>query len=238
MKLKAAYLSALVLLSASEAAMAGPIADAGQRAEVLAAEGKTLEALQALDDAVNAIWVESPLLFRDVTLVEAGGENGSAERANRMFQPDETLRVRVEPVGYGYGGSGDRVKIGFSGDLSMENATGQILAEAKDLFSVSVDSAPGNRHFDMTISFVVPYVRPGEYTARFTVRDQNSQKSGTFDVPFTVAAPTSGSEAPAEPGASAAAPAAPAATPDLPAPQPSAEAGDATANPDTTAPVQ
>jgi hypothetical protein len=194
---------------------------------------------QALDDAVNTIWVESPLLFRDVTLVEAGDENGSAERTNRLFQPDETLRVRVEPVGYGYGGSGDRVKIGFSGDLSMENATGQILAEAKDLFSVSVDSVPGNRHFDMTISFVVPYVRPGEYTARFTVRDQNSPKSGAFDVPFTVAAPMAGHGAPAADASMAGAPAGePAAAPDLPAPQPSAEPGSAAPAPDTTAPAQ
>jgi hypothetical protein len=235
MTLKAAYLSALVLLSASAGAMAGPIADAGQQAEVLAAEGKTLEALQALDDAVNTIWVESPLLFRDVTLVEAEGENGSAERTNRQFQPDATLRVRVEPVGYGYGGSGDRVKIGFAGDLSMENATGQILAEAKDLFSVAVDSAPGNRHFDMTISFVVPYVRPGDYTARFTVRDQNSQKSGTFDVPFTVAAPTAATEAPA---ADAAMSGTPPAAPVLPAAQPSAEAGNSAAASDSTAPAQ
>ena len=34
------------------------------------------------------------------------------------------------------------------------------------------------------------FLRPGEYKAAFTVRDQNSDKTGTFEVPFTVALPT------------------------------------------------
>jgi hypothetical protein len=67
----------------------------------------------------------------------------------------------------------------------------------------------------MTLSFQVPYVRPGDYIARFTIRDQNSAKTGSFDVPFTVAAPA------AEPAAdnSGAAEAQPAAAADQPAPQ-------------------
>lgn len=199
MKLTAAYLSALVFVSASAGAAAGPIADAGQRAETLAAEGKTLEALAALDEAVDAIWEKSPLLFRSVRLVGSDDADGAAERSDRVFAPDDTLRVRVEPVGYGYGSGGSEApaKIGFSGDLSVENATGQVLAEAKDLFSVFVDSAAGDRHFDMTLSFVVPYVRPGDYIARFTLRDQNSAKSGTFDVPFSVAVPGVAAQTPA-----------------------------------------
>ena len=103
---------------------------------------------------------------------------------------DEKLRVYVEPVGYGYGMSAAGAKIGFTTDLAIENTTGQVLSEVKDLFSISADSAPGRREFGMTLSFGVPYLRPGDYKAVFTVRDQNSPKTGSFDVPFTVAAPT------------------------------------------------
>jgi hypothetical protein len=194
MKLKAAVLSALVVLSASASAAAGPIAEAGQRAEALQAEGKTLEALQALDAAVEAIWTQSPLLFRNVTLV---GEDGTDEPADRTYRPDERLRIRVEPVGYGFGGSGPQAQIGFTGDLAIENQTGQVLGETRDLFEVSVDSPRGNRHFEMTIGFVVPYIRPGDYIARFTVRDQNSAKTGSFDVPFTVGLPAAVDGSPA-----------------------------------------
>jgi hypothetical protein len=198
MDFKAACVSALMVLAGPSVAAAGPVVDAAERAEALQAEGKTVEALDALDEAVEAIWTASPLVFRSVELVEPAGQDGGfAERADRTFQADDRLTVRVEPVGYGYGGSGSNVEIGFRGDLALENATGQILTETNDLFSISVERPDRTREFDMRLSFVVPYVRPGDYIARFTIRDENSDKSGSFDVPFTVAAPGAATEAPA-----------------------------------------
>jgi hypothetical protein len=41
----------------------------------------------------------------------------------------------------------------------------------------------------MTLTFSVPFLRPGDYTAIFTVHDQNSDKSGSFEVPFKIALP-------------------------------------------------
>jgi hypothetical protein len=207
MQFKAALVSALITVSAS-AAVAGPIADAGARAEALQAEGKTVEALQALDEAVEAIWTESPLAFRDIKLVDADSAEGAAEeRTDRTFRPDETLRVVVQPVGYGYGASEQGASIGFTGDLAVENATGQVLVEEADFFSLATESPLRSREFEMTIGFVVPYIRPGDYVARFTVRDQNSDKSGSFEVPFTVA-PAAAADAPAaDAGADAAEPA-------------------------------
>ena len=201
MKFKAAYVSGLIVLAGSFPVAAGPIVDAAARAEALQAEGKTVEALAALDEAVNTIWMQSPLVFRQVELVESAEGAAPRERTDRTFQADEQLIVRVEPVGYGYGAAGSGATIGFTGDLALENATGQILTEAKDLFSVTRDSPAGSREFAMTLSFVVPYVRPGDYVARFTIRDQNSDKSGSFDVPFTVAAPAAQSAAPPQPAA-------------------------------------
>jgi hypothetical protein len=197
MKLAAALVSALAIGCGCSAAEAGPVADTAVRAEALQAEGDDMGALEALDDAIAAVWAESPLMFRKVALVDSVGGLGTYdERGNRTFRPDEKLKVYVEPVGYGFGGSGETAKIGFTTDLTIENMTGQVLTEEKNLFSISVDSAPGRREFGMTLSFGVPYLRPGEYIARFTVRDQNSQKSGSFDVPFAVAAPAPGALAP------------------------------------------
>jgi hypothetical protein len=191
MKFSAACLSALLVLSCSSVAAAGPVADAAQRAEALQAEGKPAEALNALDEALDALWVAAPLSFRKVALVDSVGSLGThVERGNSTFRADEKLRVYVEPVGYGYGMSAAGAKIGFTTDLAIENTTGQVLSEVKDLFSISADSAPGRREFGMTLSFGVPYLRPGEYKAVFTVRDQNSPKTGSFDVPFTVVEPT------------------------------------------------
>ena len=55
MKIKACV-AALVVLFCSSFAVAGPVVDAATSAEALQAEGKTVEALDALDSAVDAIW--------------------------------------------------------------------------------------------------------------------------------------------------------------------------------------
>jgi hypothetical protein len=183
-------LSALIAVFTASVAAAGPVAEAAQRAEALQAEGKTAEALGALDEAMTTVWTQGPLAFKKVVLVDSVGGLGTySERPNRTFRPDEKLKVYVEPVGYGFGTAGSAAKIGFTADLTIENTTGQVLTEAKDLFSISVDSAPDRREFGMTLAFGVPYLRPGDYIASFTVHDQNSSKVGSFELPFSVSAP-------------------------------------------------
>lgn len=213
MRVKAVCLSALVALSWASLAAAGPIVEAAERAETLQAEGKAVEALDALNEAIDSVWREAPLAFRRVVLVEsAEGFGQFQERSDRVFRPDEEIRVYVEPVGYGYGASGDAASIDFNVDLAIENTTGQVLGEAENVFEFSTETYPDRREFGMTLIVQAPYVRPGDYKAIFTVRDGNSDKSGTFEVPFTVAPPvfedtgaqaSGGEAAPAPAGASA-----------------------------------
>ena len=75
-------------------------------------------------------------------------------------------------------------------DLVIENTTGQVLVEAQGSLLVSTPSAPESAILGMTLSFGVPFIRPGEYKAVFRVDDQNSDKSGTFEMPLTIALPT------------------------------------------------
>ncbi len=112
------------------------------------------------------------------------------ERTDTTFKPDEKVYVYVEPVAYGYGTSGAASTIGFTADLALENSTGQVLSEAKDVFSLSAEARADKREFPMTLTFTVPYLRPGDYKAVFTVHDQNSPKTGTFEVPFSIALPS------------------------------------------------
>jgi hypothetical protein len=186
MHFKAVGMTAFLVLSWSSFAAAGPAVDAAQRAEALAAEGKTVEALDVLDEGVDALWQAIPLSFRSVALVEsASGYGLYDERSDDAFAPDDALTVYVEPVGYGYGAG----EIGFAADLALQNDTGQTLTETEDLFAISAPAAEGKREFYMTLSFSVPFLRPGDYTAVFTVRDANSDKTGTFEVPFEIVLP-------------------------------------------------
>jgi len=191
MKIKLAALAALFAACGSSISFGGPVVDAATRAEALQAQGQTVQALDALNEAIDAIWTAGPLAFRKVVIVNSShGYGDYEERADKTFKPDEKLKVHVEPVGYGYGTADGKTTISLTADLSFENATGQVLGEAKDVFSISAPSAVKKREFSMMLSFGVPYLRPGDYKAVFTVHDQNSDKTGTFDVPFTIALPT------------------------------------------------
>lgn len=185
MRMVAAGLVTMAALCWSPFAAAGPVVDAATRAEALQAEGKTAEALDALEAASVAICEASQLAFRKVVVVDSSeGFGVYSERPEKTFKPDEKLKVYVEPVCLGAGSDNS---VNFTSDLTLENSTGQVLAEKKDLFALS---APQRRQTSVTLSFDVPYLRPGEYKATFMVHDKNSPKTGTFEVPFTIALPT------------------------------------------------
>ena len=187
MTIKAAGVSAFVIAAWASLAAAGPVADAAARAEALQADGDVVGALDALNDAVDAIWNDAPLSFRTIAVVNsASGFGVYEENAEPTFRPDQKLSVYVEPVGFGYGGGGT---VGFSVDLSIENDAGQVLGEEDGVFNVSVPGPEGRREFYMTLTFEVPFLRPGAYSAVFTVHDENSDKAGDFTVPFQIALP-------------------------------------------------
>jgi hypothetical protein len=190
MRTVAAGLTGVAVVLWASFAAAGPAADAAARAEALQAEGKIVEALHALAEAVDAVWSGGPLAFRKVAVVDsATGFGLYQERADPTYRPDEKLTVYVEPVGFGYGSAEGAASIGFTADLAIQNASGQVLSDSKDVFSLSAPSGAGKREFYMALTFGVPYLRPGAYKAVFTVHDQNSEKSGGFEVAFNIALP-------------------------------------------------
>jgi hypothetical protein len=193
MRIRAACLTAVFLFSGHMAASAGPVVDAATRAETLQAEGDFAGAIAALYEAIDLVWEEAPLSFGTVAVVESSeGYGVYAERDGAVFEPDERMMVYVEPLGFGYGGSGAESTIDFTADLAIKNASGQVLGENQDVFSLSSGPRmPNKREFSMTLSFGVPFLRPGDYAAVFTVHDPNSGKSGTFEVPFEIVLPGS-----------------------------------------------
>lgn len=194
MRCKAACLTAFLVLSSATLAAAGPAVDAATRAEALLAEGKPLEAIDAINDVMDALCRSSPLLFRNVRLVESEGESGAyAERADKTFRPDDKMMIYVEPVCFERGGP-DASSIAFTADLAIENPGGQVLGEQENLFKLSAPGRPGRHDAAITLAFGVPFIRPGEYNAVVTVHDENSAKSGRFEVPFTVVLPAAGGE--------------------------------------------
>jgi hypothetical protein len=166
---------------------AGPASDAAQRAETLLSQGQTAPAYSAFNTAVHAFWQSSPLAFRKSMLVERAGGFGDYDlRAGSDFRSGDTLTVYAEPVGFGIARQSGQFEIGFETDFRIENATGQILAASDDLFSVKHRSWSQNRDFNMTLSLVIPNLKPSPYVGVFTVKDQVSGKTGQFRIPFNI----------------------------------------------------
>jgi hypothetical protein len=176
-------------------ALAGPAVDAAERAETLILEGRPVEALDALRQAEKALWEWMPLSFRTAKLVHASdGAGANEESANAAFQPDEEMVVHVEPIGFGYSGSGEAATVDFSIDLAIANAAGQVVIASERLIQVSFEAPPEQDELALTLKLVAPYIRPGDYTAIFTVSDENSGKSASFELPFELGPPASAAE--------------------------------------------
>lgn len=186
MKTRAFYLSFVAAMVFVGAVQAGPVADGGLKAEQLLEKGDTIGALNALDEAAEAIWEKSPLVFRKVLFVEdADGFGVYRPRASSVFKVGEPLIVYVEPVGFGYGKhplGGNEINLVSDFVLAGEN--GGALLSRDDFLNVTLASLYRNREFQMKLTVNLTGLPPGKYVAKFHVRDANSSKSGDFELPF------------------------------------------------------
>ena len=182
-------LAAALFASAAMPAFAGPLADAGAKADALVAEGKPVEALATIEAAFNTVWDLAPLGFSEALFVAAkpAGFGIYDARANAVFSPGEEMMVYAEPFGYGFGRRGDLFDIGFAADFELRNATGQILTRQTGFADLAMTSRRRNKEFQVFITYRFEGLKPGDYVLVTRLTDKHSQKAGSFELPFTVA---------------------------------------------------
>lgn len=185
-------IAALIAMAwgSASGSLAGPVAEHAARAESLLEGGEADKAVEALHEAVAALWEESPLVIRKALLVESSNGLGIyVPREDAAFAPGDKVLLYVEPWGFGYGRSGDVFAINLKLGLGIETPDGQVLAEQPDLFRVDVRSRDRYQAFSLALSFVMPDLKKsGDFIFDFTLDDQNSAKKARFRLPFTVAA--------------------------------------------------
>lgn len=183
-----AFLTCVALVAGTIIATAGPISDDGKKAEQLLDQGDPVGAVEALDDAMGEVWKKSPLTFRKVLFVkDAQGYGVYSPRDSSVFKPGEPLVIYVEPIGFGYGDHAiGGYEIGLTADLALSDAKGNLLLSQEDFVSVAIPVRYHNREFEMKITATLTGLPAGAYVAKFHVRDQNSDKSGDFELPFEV----------------------------------------------------
>lgn len=182
---------AAALFLAVQPVAAGPLADQAAKADDLVAAGKPVEALATLEAAFNAVWEAAPLGFSEALFVadRPAGFGIYSIRPSAVFRPGEDMLVYAEPFGYGYGRNGEMFDIGFSADFELRNATGQILYTQKGFADLAMTSRRQNKEFQVFVTYNFEGLKPGDYVLVTRLNDKHSAKSGSFELPFTIAAP-------------------------------------------------
>ena len=180
--------SAIGLAALIGAALAQSVAERGRAAEQLAAQGKMIEAIDALDEAALALWAKLPLGFRRALWVKerATGFGIYAPRENAVFAAGEPMLIYAEPVGHGWRRDGELWRSDMIADVVFKSKEGKPLMTQAGFEKFQLASRVRNREYNTNFRYVLTGIPKGEYLAETTLRDQVSGTSGSFTLPFTI----------------------------------------------------
>lgn len=180
----AALSAFLVLATAASPAFAQGIPEGDAAVGPQAAPAALIEARRAMD----AAWDQAPLAFGVATFTQNAADSfGQYEpRNNNTFTAGDMLHVYVEPIGYGYKRTGEQFEINFGTDFELRNETGQILASQDGFADLILISRNAIKEYQASLSFRFDGLLPGNYVLRTRLNDRNSDKSGSFSLPFSI----------------------------------------------------
>jgi len=172
------------------AGLAGRIADQAAAIEASLAQGQPDAALRATRTLFGQVWDQvGTIAFSEAALVTetAAGYGIYTTRADAIFKVGEPVIIYAEPFGFGYGAQADGSwGIGFNVDLKVLTPTGEVLIEAADLMRLALVSRYQNKEFQANLTYNLNGLEAGPYVLRTTLRDQNSDRSGSFDLTIEI----------------------------------------------------
>ena len=154
-----------------------------------AAMAQTGDRLAEAEAAYEAVWLEQPISFRKIVLVERSDGFGIYEpRQDAVFRGDEPIVVYAEPVGYAWKDRGDGTySFGFDIDLVVKTPDGRIVAGQENFQKLELTSRARNKEFMLTLTLNFTGAPAGDYVIEYATRDIASSKSGKISVPITIA---------------------------------------------------
>lgn len=169
-------------------AAAQEIVKKAEEADALAGQGKYIEAMDALNQAIGVLWDQSPLIFRRALWVAEppAGFGAYDPRETNTYAAGEDMIAYTEPVGFGWRRTGDIWKTDLVADIVIKSKDGQTLFSQADFQKLQIGSRIQNREFMARFTYTLTGIPPGEYVIDTTLRDIVSGKSGTFSLPFVI----------------------------------------------------
>lgn len=171
-------------------AAAGPLKDISGEVESAVAAGDSARAVDLARNLLDEVWTAVPLGFSTVVLVQ-GDPSGFGiydERETNSYKPGEPIVIYAEPFGFGYGLVQEGIyRIGFDVDLVVKSGDGAVLAELPDIMQLGLTTRRRNKEFLASITYNLTGAPPGRYVLATTLRDQNSDKAASFEMPVEIA---------------------------------------------------
>ena len=172
-------------LGSATSVWAGPVADKAVEIETMVGAADFAAVSPALDELYGMVWDQTTeILFRNVVLITepASGVGIYNPRPNEKYKMGEPVIIYAEPFGYGYGTPSEGLNsMGFTVDLKVITEAGEVLGEIPNLTEVALESRYKNREFLTNLTYNLDGITAGRYVLQTTLRDKNSDKSGTFE---------------------------------------------------------
>lgn len=173
---------------------AAPVADAmlsaGKAGDVdaLAAQGKYVEALAALDEVAVALSEKAPLtVHRALWVAERPtGFGAYIPRQNNVFASGVKMIIYAEPVGLGWRKNGEFWETEAAIDVLVKGKDGAVLQRAPDFTNLRTSSRVRNREMMAQLTYSFTGIPVGEYVVESIMRDKVSGKTASFSLPLVV----------------------------------------------------
>lgn len=183
-------LAVLVSMGIAGPGLAQTLTDSAQGIAARIAADDHAAAISGARDLLGQVWDMAPVLgFTEAVLVEqpAPGFGVYNPRPTIAYKLGEPIHVYAEPYGYGFGSPGEGLfSIGFFVDLQVFAADGALLGELPGVAELDLTSRRQNREFLATITYDLSGIEPGSYVLVTSLRDKNSDKSGSFETPIEI----------------------------------------------------
>jgi hypothetical protein len=181
----------LLAVALAGQAFAGPVTDQASAIEAKLSEGDGAGAISLAQDLLATVWGQTlDVSFAQALLVaeQATGYGVYNPRATNIFKMGEPILIYCEPVGFDYGNPGEGLwSVNFFIDLQVLDSGGNQLANLPEVTQYNMVSRHLNREIPANITYTLQGIKPGRYTLVTTLRDKNSQKSGSFQTAIEIA---------------------------------------------------
>ncbi|WP_245424896.1 hypothetical protein [Shinella zoogloeoides] len=170
-------------------ALAGPLADAANKAEEQAAAGDTVGAHNTIRDAYGAFAATLPFSIGKAIFVAAPpqGYGMYTTRPDSSFKAGEALISYVEPVGLTWrAADGGLLESHFTVDLELLDPKGTKLAEQKAFGSFDFKGSVRNQEVFAKLTLNLTSPPAGDYVLRYRFRDSASGAVAISEQPFKI----------------------------------------------------